>query len=46
MISALILTAVLSPHTYIYKNVGDCAIRADVYRAPGDEIGPAKKSVL
>ena len=27
--------------TYVYKTDGRCAIRADVYRAPGDEIRPA-----
>jgi acetyl esterase/lipase len=27
--------------TYIYKTDGQCAIRADVYRAAGDEIRPA-----
>ncbi len=27
--------------TYIYKRVGDCAIKADVYRLPGDEVRPA-----
>jgi acetyl esterase/lipase len=41
MIPALILSAALSPQVYIYKTEGECAIRADVYRAPGDEIRPA-----
>ncbi len=26
--------------THTYKQVGDCAIKADVYRAPGDEVRP------
>ena len=30
-----------SKQTYIYKTVGDCKIKADVYRMPGDEVRPA-----
>ncbi len=29
------------PQTYVYKTDGRCAIHADVYRAPGDDIRPA-----
>ena len=30
-----------SPRTFTYKKVGDCEIKADVYRLPGDEVRPA-----
>ncbi len=29
------------PQTLVYKTDGQCAIRADVYRAPGDDVRPA-----
>ncbi|MBL7223850.1 MAG: alpha/beta hydrolase [Candidatus Brocadiae bacterium] len=30
-----------SKQTYTYKTVGDCKIKADVYRMPGEEVRPA-----
>ena len=30
-----------SKQTYVYKTVGDCKIKADVYRMPGEEVRPA-----
>jgi len=30
-----------SKQTYTYKTVGDCKIKADVYRRPGEEVRPA-----
>jgi acetyl esterase/lipase len=30
----------LSKETYAYKKVGDCVIKADVYRLPGDNVRP------
>ena len=30
-----------SRETYTYKTVGDCEIKADVYRLPGDDVRPA-----
>jgi acetyl esterase/lipase len=50
MIAAVVFATFLSwaheqakvpAQTYVYKTEGQCAIRADVYRAPGDEIRPA-----
>ena len=50
MIAAALFTTFLSwaaaqpkvpMQTYVYKTDGQCAIRADVYRAAGDEIRPA-----
>lgn len=50
MIAAVVFVTFLSwaheqpevpAQTYVYKTDGQCAIRADVYRAPGDEIRPA-----
>jgi acetyl esterase/lipase len=50
MMTAILFTALLSqgvpqsgtqPQTYVYKTVGPCAIHADVYRTPGDDIRPA-----
>jgi acetyl esterase/lipase len=35
------LTAAFSQETYVYKQVGDCAIKATVSRANGTEIRPA-----
>jgi acetyl esterase/lipase len=35
------LMAQPAKQTYTYKVVGDCAIQADVYRAPGDSVRPA-----
>src|ERR1700736_1736422 len=35
------LMAQPAKQTYTYKVVGDCAIQADVYRAPGDSVHPA-----
>jgi hypothetical protein len=34
-------TCEMSKGTYVYKRVGDCPIKADVYRLPGDEPRPA-----
>jgi acetyl esterase/lipase len=31
----------VSKQTYTYKNVGDCEIKADVYRFPGEDVRPA-----
>jgi len=36
-----VLLAQPAKQTYTYKVVGDCAIQADVYRAPGDTVRPA-----
>ena len=34
------IAAPVSPQTYTYKVVGDCEIKADVYRPPDDKIRP------
>jgi acetyl esterase/lipase len=45
LFATLLSQAVTQPQvpmqTYVYKTDGQCAIRADVYRAAGDEIRPA-----